>query len=271
MKEIRNIKSRLGICTVAVIAITGNTYSEIWIYDGFSLDGSYDHEQTLNGLSGGKGFDGPWEVDTSASVLNVNRYVGQSGAPVYTDAKGNVLQSKEGDLGLRATGTGNAPLMRAFKKELTGTFWISFLTRMDEQVGYGWDIQFLDATDEMQLKFMNGRAENNRWRIQSMKTETGQNKDGLFKSKPGLTPTDFTLVLLKIVNAGSGEADGQVIAYLNPADLRDPEISARASLKISGLLLNPIKKFRFDKKTTAKGCFDELRIGTDMEDVLPQL
>ena len=84
-----------------------------------------------------------------------------------------------------------------------------------------------------------------------------------------MTPTDPTLVILRIENAGSGKADGTVTAYLNPTDLRDAEISAAGSLKISGLQLNAIKKFSFDKKTGAEGYIDELRLGETLADVIP--
>ncbi|MBI9020846.1 MAG: hypothetical protein JEZ10_06290, partial [Verrucomicrobia bacterium] len=94
-------------------------------------------------------------------------------------------------------------------------------------------------------------------------------KDGLFESKEGIRPTDLTLVILKVENAGSDSNDGEVTAFLNPADLRDAELSAEASVSISGLTLNAIKKLSFDKGTVATGYIDELRFGTTIEDVLP--
>ncbi|VGO14066.1 hypothetical protein PDESU_02623 [Pontiella desulfatans] len=255
----------IGILAAAAVP---NAQSRIQVYDGFSA--TYPIGMSLNGKTGGTGFSGPWVIDTSDNTDNTQRFLAQSYSPAYTDAKNRVLKTEDGSLGLRAIGSGNTTLNREFENELTGTFWISFLTQMDKQVGYGWDIMFLDAAGEMQFKFMNGRAEQNRWRIQSMKTGNGLPRDGLFKSKPGSTPTDLTLVILKVVNAGSGEADGKILAYLNPTDLRDAEIAVQASLKISGLQLNPVRKFSFKKNTIATGCFDELRMGTDLEDVLPQ-
>jgi hypothetical protein len=266
MKMIKMSWLTIGVITATIIPCAQGGIS---VYDGFSISEAYSTGLSVNGKGGGTGFSGPWMVDTAANADNANRYLAQSHSPAYTDAKNNVLKTEAGSLGLRTIGSGNAALTREFEHDLTGTFWISFLTQMDKQVGYGWDIAFLDASGEMQFKFMNGRAEQNRWRIQSMKTENGLNRDGLFESKPGITPTDSTLVLLKVVNSGSGKANGKVLAYLNPTNLRDAEIAVTASLQISGLKLNPVRKFRFNKNTIATGYFDELRIGTELNDVLP--
>ncbi len=254
---------------LALFAFANGSLGAIQAYDGFAVPKSYQADKSLNGLAGGSGFGGAWAVDTTASAGNAQRYLAAAESPTYTDIKGRELQTQAGSMKAVVQGAGAAALTRELKKELTGTIWISFLTRMDAQVGYGWDIQFSDATGEMQAKVMNGRMEQNRWRIQSLKTETGKAMDGLFKSSPGMTPTDPTLVLLRIENAGSGKADGTVTAYLNPVDLRDAEISAAGSLKIAGLQLNAIKKFVFDKKTGAEGYIDELRFGETLSDVIP--
>ena len=171
--------------------------------------------------------------------------------------------------GAEVAGSGGAPLSRNLEKAMTGTFWISFLTRMDEQQGYGWQIMFADEPGEPQFQFFNGKSENNRWRIQSPKTGRTKPADGIFESRQGMLPTDPALVILRVQNAGSGNADGSILAYINPTDLRDPEISALGSVKISGLQLNAIKSFVFDKKTTTTGYIDELRFGETLEDVLP--
>ena len=257
------------IAGILTALLAGSLYAEIQAYDGFNVPGSYKHRSELNEQDGGTGFKGAWTVDTADNSGNAQRYIASKDAPVYIDSKGRELQTEAGMMQCKPGGSGKGALRRELAKEMKGTVWISFLTKMDEQIGYGWDIQFLDAKDRMQFKVMNGRAEQNRWRIQSAVTASGKPKDGLFESKAGMTPTDPTLVILRIRNAGSGSDDGTVTAFLNPTDLRDAEIESMASLKITGLELNAIKTFSFDKKTVAEGYIDELRFGTAIEDVLP--
>lgn len=254
---------------IGTAALAGTCLGELAAYDGFAVPDPYPARKPLNELNGGTGFAGPWAVDTSESSSNARRYLASKDAPTYTDTKGKELQTQPGTMQAKSRGSGKGALMRDLEKEMTGTLWISFLTQMDEQVGYGWDIQFRDAAGEMQFKVMNGRKEQNRWRIQSLKTDSGKAKDGLFKNKKGMTPVDATLIILKVENAGSEEGDSSVTAYLNPTDLRDAELSAAASIKISGLTLNAIKQFSFDKKSAAEGYIDELRFGTTIEDVIP--
>lgn len=249
--------------------LAGNLYAEIQAYDGFNVPESYKHRSQLNEQNGGTGFKGDWTVDITDNPGNTQRYIASKTPAVYVDSKGRELQNEAGMMQCKPGGSGKGALRRELAKEMEGTIWISFLTKIDEQIGYGWDIQFLDTKGEMQFKVMNGRAEQNRWRIQSARQASGKPKDGLFESKTGMTPTDPTLVILKVTNAGSGENDGTVTAFLNPTDLRDAEIECMASIKISGLEINAIQTFSFDKKTAAEGYIDELRFGTAIADVLP--
>lgn len=265
----KQIEKFIPVLGILPALIAGSLYAETKAYEGFNVPGNYEHRSELDGQRGGSGFK-VWKVDTSAGAGNTRRYIASREAPAYTDAKGNELKTEAGMMQCKSAGAGKGAITRELDEEMTGTFWISFLTKMDSQPGYGWDIQFLDAKDEMQFKVMNGREEQNRWRIQSAPAAaSGKPKDGLFESKAGMTPTDPTLVILKVVNAGSGSDDGSVTAFLNPVDLRDAELSAMASVKITGLELNAIKTFSFDKKTTVEGYIDELRFGATIEDVLP--
>lgn len=264
----KKIEKFIPVLGILPALIAGSLYAETKAYEGFNVPGNYEHRSELDGQRGGSGFK-VWKVDTSAGAGNTRRYIASREAPAYTDAKGNELKTEAGMMQCKSAGAGKGAITRELDEEMTGTFWISFLTKMDSQPGYGWDIQFLDPQGEMQFKVMNGREEQNRWRILSMKHPSGKQKDGLFESKAGMTPTDPTLVILKIQNTGSGSDDGSVTAFLNPVDLRDAELSAMASVKITGLELNAVKTFSFDKKTTAEGYFDELRFGETVEDVLP--
>lgn len=261
------LKTGLAI-SAAFTLLPGFSSAELKAYDGFNVPGSYKHHSQLNGQNGGTGFE-PWQVDLSSNAGNSRRYIVSKKPVTYTDAKGNVLVTAPGCMQCKSAGSGKGALTRNLDKAMKGTVWVSFLTQMDKQVGYGWDILFLDEKGEMQFKVMNGRKEQNRWRIQSAVQPSGKPKNGLFQSKPGMTPVDPTLIILKVENAGSGSDDGSVTAFLNPKDLRDAELTAMASVKIKGLKLNPIKTFSFNKKSTAEGIIDELRFGTAIEDVLP--
>lgn len=245
-----------------------NASAELKAYDGFSVPADYEHRAELLETNGGTGFE-PWQVDLSSNDGNSRRYIASKKPVTHTDAKGNTLVTAPGCMLCKPAGSGKGALTRNLDKALEGTVWISFLTQLDEQVGYGWDIQFLDEKGEMQFKVMNGRKEQNRWRIQSAVQASGKPKDGLFQSQPGMTPVELTLIVLKVENVGSKSDDGSVTAFLNPKDLRDAELTAMASVKIKGLELNPIKTFSFDKKSTAEGIIDELRFGERVEDVLP--
>lgn len=242
--------------------------AELKAYDGFNVPDDYDYFMELNGTGGGTGFEN-WQVDLSDNAGNSRRYLVSDRPVTYIDIKGNALVTAPGHMMCKAAGSGTAPLTRELTSPLKGTIWISFLTKMNEQIGYGWDIRFLDETGSMQFKVMNGRPEQNRWRIQSAKQAAGKPKDGLFKSKSGMTPVDLTLIILKIENAGSGSDDASVTAFLNPEDLRDAELTSMASVKIKDLQIDAIKTFSFDKKSAAEGIIDELRFGERVEDVLP--
>lgn len=242
-----------------------NSRAESAAYDGFS----YENRSLLDGMNGGSGFAGPWTIDVSADSANTRRFVASGESISYTDVNGANLKTEAGSVRVKTAGTGAGALWRELGAELTGTFWISFLTKMEAQIGYGWDIQFQDASGEMQFKFMNGKLESNHWRIMSMKSPEGKQRDGLFKSTKGTTPLDPTLVILKVENAGSGASDGKITAYLNPTDLKDIELSAAESVSINNVAINPVKRFSFDKKTRAEGYIDELRFGATAGDVLP--
>lgn len=258
------LKTGLVITATALL----NASAELKAYEGFSVPADYEHRAELLGTNGGSGFE-PWQVDLSSNDGNSRRYIVSKNPVTHTDAKGNVLVTAPGHMQCKSAGSGKGALTRNLDKAMKGTVWISFLTQLDEQVGYGWDIQFLDEKGDMLFKVMNGRKEQNRWRIQSAVQPSGKPKDGLFQSKPGMTPVEPSLILLKIENAGSGSDDGSVTAFLNPEDLRDAELTAMASVKIKDLKLNAIKTFSFDKKSTAEGTIDELRFGERVEDVLP--
>ena len=258
------LKTGLIITATALL----NASAELKAYDGFSVPADYKHRAELLGTHGGTGFK-PWQVDLRSNDGNRRRYIVSTTPITYTDSKGNVLVTVSGCMQCKLAGSGKGALTRDLDKAVKGTFWVSFLTQMDEPIGYGWDIRFLDEKGEMQFKVMNGRKEQNRWRIQSAVQPSGKPKDGLFKSKEGMTPVDLSLIILKIGNAGSGSDNGSVTAFLNPGDLRDAELSAMASVKIKGVKLNAIKTFSFDKKSTAEGLIDELRFGDSVEDVLP--
>ncbi len=269
MKTTSIKRSVLTLSLLMTGLLANSLYGELYAYEGFNVPGSYEHRDELDGQRGGTGFKGAWAVDTSEGSGNTRRFIASKESPTFSDSKGISLKTEAGMLQAKPAGAGKGALSRELEREMEGTVWISFLTKMESQIGYGWDVQFLDAADEMQIKFMNGRDVQNRWRIMSMKHPSGKQKDGLFESKSEMTPTDPTLVILKIENAGSGSDDGAVTAFLNPGDLKDAELSAMASVKISGLTLNAIKKFSFDKKTAVEGYIDELRFGTTIEDVLP--
>jgi hypothetical protein len=70
--------------------------------------------------------------------------------------------------------------------------------------------------------------------------------------------------MLKVENAAPGATDGRMAACLDPDPLRDAELSPRASWKITDLQLNADQTFRFNKKTMAEGCIDELRFCTTL-------
>ena len=263
------MKTKKMIFLSAIFLFVHYASAELKAYDGFRVPDDYKQRKELNGTDGGTGF-GKWQVDLSSDRGNSRRYVVSEKPVTYTDAKGNELVTAAGHLQCKSAGSGKGALTRNLNEALEGTVWISFLTKMDEQIGYGWDIQFLDEKGDMQFKVMNGRAEQNRWRIQSAVQPSGKPKDGLFQSKPGMTPTDLTLIILKVENAGSDSDDGAVTAFLNPADLRDAELTAMASIKIKGVKLNALKTFCFDKKSNAEGTIDELRFGESIEDVLPR-
>ena len=257
---------KTGLIVTAVALLSAS--AEQKAYDGFNVPADYKNRRQLIGTGGGTGFEN-WKVDLSGDEGNGRRYIISKDSITYTDIKGNVLMTAPGHMQCKPAGSGKAPLTRDLTSALEGTVWISFLTKMNEQIGYGWDIQFLDEKGNMVFKVMNGRTEQNRWRIQSPKQANGKPKDGLFKSKPGMTPVELTLIVLKIENAGSGSANGSVTAFLNPEDLRDAELTSMASVKIKDLQINAIKTFSFDKKSAAEGLIDELRFGERVEDVLP--
>ena len=265
----KKTKMTTALITVSFAALSVHyATAELKAYDGISVPADYEHRAELNGGNGGTGFS-KWNVDLSSNDGNSRRYIASKKPVTHTDSKGNILVTAPGHLQCKSAGSGKGALTRDLNKALEGTVWISFLTQIDDQIGYGWDIQFLDENGTMQFKVMNGRAEQNRWRIQSAAQPSGKPKDGLFQSKEGMTPVDPTLIILKVENAGSGSDDGSVTAFLNPGDLRDAELSAMASVKIKGVELNAIKTFSFDKKSTAEGIIDELRFGESVEDVLP--
>jgi len=262
-------KQSAGIAVAAAALagtiLCGGAQAAPILYDGFAVPQEYKSGKTVSDVSGGIGFAEAWKVDTSKNVNNINRYKAGGGGSEYIDGKGAKLSSAPGMLRVRSAGTGEGALTRKFEKDLTGTVWFSFLSKMDNQPGYGWDVQLLDAKGVKQIAVFNGNAKNKRWRI----VDASGKKKAYLPSKEGVRPTDLCLVIGKLEGVGAEGNAGSFTLYINPTDLKSVEGSAAVKSSIKGISIAALRTFKFSKKSASKGMLDELRIGDSLSGVIP--
>ncbi|HKJ90877.1 MAG TPA: hypothetical protein VJ960_07080, partial [Oceanipulchritudo sp.] len=234
------------------------------IYDGFANSGPYVNGETINGLAGGSGFTGPWEVDLSSNEENWGRYLASGEAMNYSDGSEDLATSL-GALSLVARGSGKALLRRSFPEQ-SGEVWFSFLTVMTTDTNWNWSIGLEDADEGQQIALQN-YSSSSVFRINVNGTSQVLNGVDPFDDPvDGVSPA---LVVGRILNAGSGVADGSVEVWINPGDLTDLTAGAEANGIVSEQNLPSLSSFFFDKGAAPEGYLDEVRIGASFNEVVP--
>ncbi len=256
------------LTTLLALAVAGGLlHGQSSVYDGFSVN-DYTANETINALGGGSGWTGNWAVNLS-NENNALRYQGSSVSLGYTDSVGNSLITTPGSLELHPGGAGGGELSRSFDSAFSGEVWVSFLNIRTQNGSWNWQIQFADAGGAVQVNVQNA-SNTGRFRLQAG-GETSGNMGILNYDTDWAPGDDAQLYLMQITNVGSGSADAGVTLWANPNNLEDLTAGAAASLTLSGLQLNDISQFIFNKGAGVDqvGFFDELRIGTSAADVLP--
>jgi len=263
MKVIRH--KTVAAAALATIVLTCGVQAELAMYEGFAVPKDYKSGRPLAGVDGGSGFAAAWQVNTSKDKNNINRYKSAVGDKNYSDRNGLKISAESGVMLARSAGTGAGALTRKFQKEQKGTVWFSLLSKLDKQVGYGWELEFLDAKGSPQVAIINGSAKYNRWRL----VAAGGSKKSYLKSKEGATPTDLCLLVGKLEGVGAEGNSGSFTIYINPTDLKNVEKSATSKAAIKGISIAGLQTFSFSKKSAATGILDEIRIGSSLSDVVP--
>jgi chondroitin AC lyase len=232
--------------------------------DGFETDMPYVAGATINDLDGGSGFSGPWSVDLSSGAGNAERYIAVETGLDYSGATSELL-TRSGGMKLVARGSGKALLRRPFPA-LTGEVWFSLLTVLTTDSSWNWSFGLEDDQMGEQVSIQN-YSSNSVFRL-----EVGGTTAVLSGVDPYDDPVDgydARLVVCRIVNAGSGQADATVEVWINPNDPADLGAGAQAQGQIGGLTIPALSSFFFDKGAAPEGFFDELRIGDTYADVVP--
>ncbi len=262
MKNLKRL-SWMALSALAPGLLTLPANAELLLYDGFAVPSEYTAGETIDGLEGGFGFTGPWEVDISSGEENTGRYLARSEGMAFSDGAEN-LEAEEGSLQLAAVGSGKALLRRSFPEQ-SGEIWFSFLTVMTTDSNWNWAIGFEDATQGEQIALQN-YSSSSVFRIHV--DGTSQVLDGVDPFDDPADGFEPVLVVGRILGAGSGEANGSVEVWLNPADLSDLTAGAEANGSVAGESIPALSSMFFDKGAAPEGYLDEVRVGTSYADVV---
>lgn len=251
------------VCALFALPLASNAQI---IYDGFSTT-AYTAGATINGLSGGEGWSGNWAVNTS-TASNILRYQGSSVSLGYTDTLGNNLATTPGSLELFPGGSGAGELSRPFDSSFSGEVWMGFLNIRTTNGSWNWQIQFANASGVVQANIQNASNSGKFRLVAGVKTSANLTLDN---HDADWTPSDNAqLYLLQLTNVGSGEANATATLWSNPNNLEDLTAGAASSVSLTGLQLDTIDQFIFNKGAGVEqtGYFDELRIGSSSADIL---
>lgn len=250
---------------IIILSLTSaSLYGQVLSYDGFSsLD--YTESVTINGGSGGSGWSSNWSVNLQ-SIDNPLRYQGSSVSLKYTDLQGRSLLTTPGSLELVEAGAGAGEIRRSFDS-LTGDVWISFLNMRTEDSTQNWDFWLMDSAGGEEFKINYITASGGRLAIYYEGTQWSYQLNFDPKDTAWTPANDADFYVMQISNVGSGNADASVTLWANPVDLTDLDAGSAASVVRSGMQIDELGQFGFNKGRTPTGYFDELRIGSSYLDV----
>jgi hypothetical protein len=145
---------------------------------------------------------------------------------------------------------------------------MGFLNIRTDSGDWNWQIQLANASGSAQANIQNS-SNSGKFRLQAGGSTSSNLTIDNFDTdwSPG---DNAQLYLLQLTNVGSGEANATATLWANPLDLDDLSAGAASSVTLTGLQLDTITQFIFDKGAGVDqtGYFDELRIGTSSADIL---
>ena len=215
---------------------------------------SFDYATgNLAGQNGGTGFTGAWAT------------VGDSGAAtVQANSLAYSTLSTTGNKTYLLPTTQTSGASRTFSDINSGSLYMSFLANLDEGNRF-FAIRLYDGSAQRALV---GRLSTSNWMIQST---NGGNVNGFTAIAPTLDTT--FLIVLRIDFNASGDNE-RLRLYVNPTPGGTEPVTAGADItSLASFQIN-----RLDiaagyttggASTTAKGWFDEIRMGTTYADVTP--
>lgn len=239
---------RLALTAACALLLSSTlSHASLLLYEPFN----YTAGGSLTGENGGTGFTSAWSpLSGSEGTTTV-----QANSLTYS-----TLPTSGNKVYINPTSTTSGE-SRDFSNLNSGTVYLSFLANIDE----GQRFFALRLTDAGGQKAFIGRASGgSNWRVES---NTGTTVTGATSIAASLDTTYFLVLRIDF-----SVSNARLRLYVDPTLGTEPltadaDITSSAAFQINGL--NIATGFTSGAVTTAKGWYDEIRMGTTYADIAP--
>ena len=262
------MKKKRIVAMVATMGMVVGSQATLLLYEGFDYAGSLSNGADLTGVSGGSGnWSGAWTNNGSAMAFS-------STGLSYTDAGGRTLSATGGAVADNATGNGVVVAKRFYTPGTigeSGTLWFSMLVNYTDGAHDYVHFGGTDGTAGRDSGFGfavgngtvgGGIADDN------LAASLSDNAGGLLNA--GTTPaftlgsTHLVVGRLSLVDGGNDTLD----IWLDP-ELTSAYFSTNAvDSSVTAGFVSVTNLFQIGSGAAAIATYDELRLGTDVTDVI---
>lgn len=239
------------LCVYALVVSPCRLEAELTAYEDFNYTVG-----PLTGQAGGTGFAGPWKLVGAGAGLSAVESAGLD-YPSLATAGGKVLLTPS-----------QGPELCVYRKLShvynSGTVYVSFLANLQEGTRF-FGLALVESN--MNRPVVIGRNTGlMQWTLSGSAIKNG------VTGKSEITPKTTTLFVVRIDFDMSGDNE-RIRLYVNPTLESEPEkstivLNTSSSLIFDGIMI--CAGYIKDDYTTAIVSFDEIRVGSSYEDVLPK-
>jgi len=208
-----------------------------------------DTDTTLNGNTGGTGWNGVWRGNTTSTNVSPTSLAYGGAAVPTVGGSVNVLDNNSGHFRTLSAGLGTDGT----------TIYLSYLAQSSSGGGYA-GISLFNGSDSDEV-FFTGKP-------------TGYTNFGFFRtdSPAAVTSTSpvttLSLLIYKIeFGAGTTTGNERVSLFVNPALGTEPATASASALDVGSFIFDRI---RIQAGNGDSGSVDEIRFGTTYADVVPE-
>lgn len=244
-KSPRTASSLLFLTIAALVATSSQSQAQLLTYEGFDYS-----EGSVADRSGGTGWTGAWTA------------VGTAPATVQTTSLSYSTLETAGNKVYLSPTSNTSGASRTFANLDSGTVYMSFLGNLDEGIRF-FGFRLFDG--ETERAFVGKRQGLSVWELTSPGASLGPTTTAVT-----LDTTFFFVLRIDFNASGSNE---RLRLYMNPTvGATEPGTASADIISASSFQINKLDLaagFTSGTNTTARGWFDEIRIGTTYADVTP--